>query len=326
MTTDDPLVSLHHEPVQVCPQPIFIIGAPRSGTTVLARALAEHSALWTSHESYFVHNLYGEDRAGNVWRRHYERKQAPSWLRTEQVARDEFLAYLGLGINALFTSRSGGRRWIDQTPLYTPMVDDLALMFPGAQFLHILRDGRRVVNSMVHFLNKFRDRPDALQYVPEWATDFGEACRTWRRWVEMAGDFADRNPSRCFTIRNEALAECPSTELAAIHGFLSLSDEPGPARFMGQARINSSFAGSGRRGEEAEPWQRWGRGRRATFVDEAGDVMVRHGLATGEELGDWVSAAPPSARGRSEVEGQNGAVADDAVAVDSDLVGHEHVQ
>ena len=35
----------------ICPEPIFIIGAPRSGTSILAWSLAQHSELWTEAES-----------------------------------------------------------------------------------------------------------------------------------------------------------------------------------------------------------------------------------------------------------------------------------
>ena len=48
-----------------------------------------------------------------------------------------------MGANALFSSRSGGKRWIDQTPYYVFMTEVLVRMFPGL-FLHVLRDGRNV--------------------------------------------------------------------------------------------------------------------------------------------------------------------------------------
>ncbi len=35
----------------ICPEPIFIIGSPRSGTSILAWSLAQHSELWTEAES-----------------------------------------------------------------------------------------------------------------------------------------------------------------------------------------------------------------------------------------------------------------------------------
>ena len=66
----------------------------------------------------------------------------------------------------LLTRTSNGRRWIDQTPANTLVVDRLAEMFPGARFLHILRDGRRVVHSMINFHRAMGD-PEAVERMRE---------------------------------------------------------------------------------------------------------------------------------------------------------------
>lgn len=279
----------------VCPSPVFIIGSPRSGTTALSRALGEHSRLWTSHESYFIHNLFGEQRATSVHDRHRNRA-APSWLKTEEVDRDEFLGFLGLGVNALYTSRSGDRRWVEQTPLYTRMADDLAAMFPGAMFLHILRDGRRVVRSMENFLNKFVDRPDAVRYVPRWATDFDDACRTWSEWVTTAASFGERHPDRYLCVSTEALEADPGHELGRVVDFLGEQREDGPVAFLRDRRVNSSF-GTAAAEPGAEAWAAWDDERRATFAEVAGPTMVAQGLMTPAALRGWgvpVAAASAS--------------------------------
>ena len=272
----------------ICPNPIFVIGSPRSGTTGLPRALATHSRLWTSHESYILNQLYGNGRAGEVWRSNAEREQAPSWIKTEGVSRAEFLGFLGVGVNALYTSRSGGRRWIDQTPLNTLMVDDLGDMFPGAQFVHMLRDGRRVVNSMINFLSKFQGRPQARKYVPQWATDFTQACRTWRRWTETANDFCTRKPERGTTLVNERLTADPEAGFAELYRFLGVQWEDGPVEaYMGE-RVNSSFARTPGGPSAATALPEWTSEQRATFFDEAGELMIRLGLAEPDELKAWM--------------------------------------
>ena len=131
----------------ICPDPIFVIGSPRSGTTALGHSLHKHPELWASKESYFLYDCFGNGRAGRSWQRHRERKN-PSFLASSEVGRAEFLGFLGLGVNALYTSRSGGLRWVDPTPLNTIMVEDLADLFPGAVFLNLVRDGRSVVRSI----------------------------------------------------------------------------------------------------------------------------------------------------------------------------------
>lgn len=266
---------LEADGVELCRHPIFIIGSPRSGTTALATGLARHSDLWTSDESFFLHSLFGGGKVVDLHDRMYNRK-APSWMRTEEVGRTEFLGFLGLGVNALYSSRSGGRRWIDQTPLYTRMVFELAELFPTAQFLHIVRDGRKVVSSMSAFLNKFRDRPEAVQYVPGWASDFREACETWRDWVSIAESFRARHPDRCIQVRNERLLADADTQCREIFEFLELPHEPAPADYFETTTTNSSFAAADRPAED-DGWQGWDDSERSLFLELAGDVMISLG-------------------------------------------------
>lgn len=276
----------------LCPDPIFIIGSPRSGTTALARALGTHPALWTSHESYLLHSLFGNDVVDRTWRRNVERQEAPSWLKTEQVHREELFGFLGLGVNALFTSRSGGRRWIDQTPLYTTMAEDLALLFPGAVFLHIVRDGRSVVHSMQHFMQKLEKRPQARRYVPAWASDFTEACRTWCEWTESAAQFCDAHPTRAATVHNEAASLDPNDSFSRVYDFLDVPWSAAPIEHFARRRVNTSFVGAGA-GTPAsggpEGGSSWDAGQRATFLDEAAPTMVRLGIATDAELQGWLA-------------------------------------
>src|SRR5919106_2219637 len=276
----------------ICPEPIFIIGAPRSGTSILAWSLAEHSELWTEAESDIFFYLLKDDHLESAYETSVARTDG-SWLRNHGVDLEQFLAHLGLGLNVLLTKTSDGRRWIDQTPANTLVVDRLAEMLPGARFLHILRDGRRVVHSMINFHRAMGD-PEAVERMrdagrlPPWTTDFGDACRTWARFVRIADDFCRRNPDLTHTLTNEGLITDPDDAMRAVLDFLGVPQEPGPARFLRTNRINSSFAASGR-SEEAppalsEPWREWLPEQREAFLENAGETMVECGLATEAEL------------------------------------------
>ena len=53
----------------LCPDPIFVIGSPRSGTTALAQSLGRHPDLWVGKESYLLHDLSrasGSSRCGSA--------------------------------------------------------------------------------------------------------------------------------------------------------------------------------------------------------------------------------------------------------------------
>lgn len=275
----------------LCPDPIFVIGSPRSGTTALAQSLNRHPDLRVGKESYVLHDLFGDGKPERSWDRQMHRV-TPCWLAHEQVERDEFLAFLGLGLNALFSSRAEGRRWIDQTPLYTPMAPTLAAMFPGAVFLHIVRDGRHVVRSMTNFERKFEAAAiEAAQpkEIPAWSQDFEEGCDTWARWVNAGLDFGEANPQRCLRVQNEALSDDPAPGFEAILEFLGLEPHPGPASFFGKQRINSSWVRDPSRPDD-DDWHGWDRRRRETFLDRAGSTMVRAGYGPRTSLDDWARA------------------------------------
>jgi len=272
--------------VRICPNPVFVIGSPRSGTSVLPWSLAHHWDFWTSGETEFIHDLF--DRAGAVYNE--LRTQPKTFLPSNDVDQKEFFASLGLGVNSLISSRSGRKRWIDQSPGYTTMVWTLAEMFPGASFIHVLRDGRAVVNSMIHFGDRVAAEA-GVQQLQGWATDFEVAVETWRHYVEFALNFCSHNPDRTITVRNEDLIERTNEEFAKILQFLGARPNENPAEFFRTSRVNSSFGplvwGTGKkalqrseampRSRAAEAWDDWSPEQRATFNKIAGDLRSRLG-------------------------------------------------
>ena len=92
-------------------------------------SLAQHSQLWGSAESDFLFEWVKGAKlawaAGNV---HDELH----WLPKEKVSFEEFFGFAGAGIDAMYRSRSEGKRWLEQTPRYVFLYDSLRHMFPGA--------------------------------------------------------------------------------------------------------------------------------------------------------------------------------------------------
>jgi sulfotransferase family protein len=291
----EPRSGLDAHPIEICPDPIFVVGSPRSGTTILAHALGHHSRLWTSEESHFISLLFGRAQAERAFHT-LERRAWPTWLVVQGVGEREFLEYLGYGVNALFTSRSQGKRWIDHTPPSTLMLDTLARMFPGAFFLHMLRDGRRVVHSMCHIRNSPRNTPEilAIAKFEPWSDDFRAACRTWRQHVEAAMSFAEKNPARCLTVVNEQLVLRPDQEFARIFEFIREPYMAGPTNYFRSNRINSSFYPDSENPalarELAQPWRSWSAEQKRIFVQEAGETLIKFDLGTLADLDELAGA------------------------------------
>jgi hypothetical protein len=297
--------------VTVCPDPVFVIGSPRSGTTALGKSLGEHPALWVSNETKFLAVLFGGGQVADAIRDERDRPTA-SWLRTNDVGDDEFEAAVGLGVNALISSRCGGRRWIDHTPHYTDMAPLLSRMFPGAHFIHIVRDGRHVVESMLHFADRFRarGREDVIATLPAYTRDFGSACRTWVDMVDHADAFAATHPGRCTTVRNEDLAAAPDEVFARVLEAVGEPDHPAPAQAWSARRFNSSFQTvDGRALERGTAGSGWTADQHREFGRVAGPTMARHGYTDGaapaiKVEGEGLSAKVSVGRRRVRVDGE----------------------
>jgi hypothetical protein len=275
---------------EYCTAPVFVMGVHRSGTTVLAHALAKHPDFWTSEETFFLDDLFGRRRAESV---HETWMSRPSscWLSAQRITSSEFLQALGLGINALFTSRSGGNRWIDYTPHYVLFADTLAEMFPGARFIHVLRDGREVVHSMINIaatLTPEERNRMAGKFLPDWAIDFRAACDSWTTHAKAGMDFCDARPDRAITVVNREIANDPAGTIARILKFLEADPCEDCANFLRIRRINSSFLPPGGfdPGEykSPEPWESWTMEQRRIFAEVAGRALCEFGFATEEEI------------------------------------------
>jgi hypothetical protein len=245
----------HLQPV-ICADPVFIIGSSRSGTSALPLALARHSAFATYQETNLGVGIFG----GDALRGLYE-----GWSMQLQPGVigngfEEFSAWVGVGLNAMMTAAVGGRRWVEQSPSNTAVATRLATAFPGALFIHIVRDGRKVVHSMIN--SGFPQR---------YAHDFEFACRQWRNNVWGAMHFCEGQPDLCLTVVNEQLARDPAGEFARILAFLGADQESGPADWFGANRVNSSFRNPDDR--PADPWSTWDESRREVFRSVCGGMM-----------------------------------------------------
>lgn len=275
----------------LCPDPVFVVGAPRSGTTALGKAIGRHRDFYAGDEVLFLDDLAGGMRLGALHER-WASRPSSSWLRREQVSLDALLASVGLGINVLLTAGSDGRRWVDHSPSNALMLPTLARMFPDARFLHIVRDGREVVHSMLHMSHtvtaEVAERMGQQAFLPEWTRDFRAACETWRTHVASASAFASARPDRCLTVRQRALETDSAGTMASVFQFLDAPYDGRSVHVLRRRRINSSFAPPGGcRPDEyhrPEPTATWTSEQWRIFLDVASDTMAELGFATVEEL------------------------------------------
>lgn len=192
-------------------KPIFFIGMGRSGTTVIFEIVSAHESLgWISNYSRrfpqwpelnairrFVDNRYwtvrGEKSQGQElswWNRLIPRPSEayPFW---ERYCGEKFLWTFLRGVCATERERRVVRKVIGQTLWWQgrsryigkltgpPRIHFLSSIFPDAIFVHIVRDGRAVVDSLlkVDFWNQ-----GGKHTKPMWRDGLGESdYAEWRQ-------------------------------------------------------------------------------------------------------------------------------------------------
>ena len=143
-------------------QPFFIVGAQRSGTTMLRLMLNAHPRLVVPFESSFI-TLYDRrlHEYGELTVRANVKRLLADIGRDMHVSRgglivdrDAILAkdirtYADLvrAIFEVYAQSRGKPRWGDKTPDYGSDMDVLWRLFPGCKIIHIVRDGRDVAVS-----------------------------------------------------------------------------------------------------------------------------------------------------------------------------------
>jgi len=210
----------------IAPFPV-IVGAPRSGTTLLRLMLDCHSELAIPPETGFIPGCARLSGTGAGLREDFVRwitnfpPEAPGWadfaitvdeLRGELERQGEFTVSDGLRtFYRLYAGRFGKRRWGDKTPSYALEMATIARLLPEAHFIHLIRDGRDV----------------ALSWRKTWFSpgdDMRTLARSWRRWIEQARA-QSQQVARYMEIRFERLVSDPQAVLREVAQFVGLSYE-----------------------------------------------------------------------------------------------------
>lgn len=192
--------------------------------------LDRHLALAIPSESYFIPQL---------WDRHGERSSAEELvedlgriarLREWGVTPEEVRARLRKGarfadvvdaVYRVYAEARGKRRYGDKTPSYMQHLGLLDRVFPDAQYVHIVRDGRDACLSFLAMTRKPRFNLGRPRRLAEFA------C-AWRLEIEGAQRFGERVGSgRYLELRYEDLVAEPEKRLREVCAFLGLEFEPG---------------------------------------------------------------------------------------------------
>jgi hypothetical protein len=199
----------------------FVIGVPRSGTTLLRLMLDSHPELVIPAETHFLPTLFrtieGVDD-GNAREQALElitgHRRWLDWNLDVDELRGAFEATEPFGgaeaARAFFrlcAEKAGKRRWGDKSPSYRKRMRRIAPVLPEARFVHVLRDGRDVALSLMD--------------VPWGPSTVSEAAELWVRDIRRARRQAKR-VEHYLELRYEDLVAEPEPRLREVAAFVDL--------------------------------------------------------------------------------------------------------
>jgi hypothetical protein len=134
--------------VQATPQPIFILGFPRSGTTLLEQILSGHPAITAGDELPLIHELTEAMPRLLASPLAYPDALAELWLADKRDGLDQLRDDYLRRARQLGVVQPGATWFTDKMPLNETHLGLIALIFPEAPLIHVLRHPLDVVLSV----------------------------------------------------------------------------------------------------------------------------------------------------------------------------------
>lgn len=225
-----------------CTNPIFIIGCPRSGTTLLATLLNRHSQIASSTETHFFNfvskrnynwkeftltsftRIIEESRikdfishaAINKERLIKAFKQDPQSKYQSRLEIDQFYKkeVFDLLMNSFLAAKSK-LRLCESTPQHLQNIQEILELYPQAKFIHLIRDGRDTTSS----LTRMPWRPNGLL----------NNSRFWVQNLKKASKIITKlgkDSTSIMELRYEELVLNPEESLQKVCKFINEDFEP----------------------------------------------------------------------------------------------------
>lgn len=230
--------------------PVFIIGNPRSGTSLFRLLLTSHSKMVIPPECGFIAWLY-ED-FGN-WRVEDLETKLDIFLDKLNACKkfDTWEIELGKLKSFLYEKKPESYSqlcasvylyyslrfhkdimlWGDKNNFYIDYLEQLLEIYPQAKFIHLVRDGRDVYCSYLDVMN----RGSNSSYAPKLNTEINVVANEWNNnLMKVESFFSQHSEVRNITIRYEDLIASPDVVLKKVFSWCGLNYESGVLDFFEQ--------------------------------------------------------------------------------------------
>ena len=210
------------QPVTAGPQPLFIIGFPRSGTTMVEQTLTAHSRISAGDELPFIADITAMMPRMLNSPTTYPEALADLWMGDQREGLDNLRDYYLQRVRQLGIIEPDATWFTDKMPLNETHLGLIGLMFPAAPIVHVLRHPLDVVLSV--FSNQ-------LTHGFNCASDLETIARHYVLIADLIAHYRSEMTLRYLPVRYEDIVDDQETHIRRLLEFIGLPFEPGCLNF-----------------------------------------------------------------------------------------------
>ena len=226
---------------------VFLIGAPRSGTTLMTRMLGGHARIHAPAEPHLIPPLAHLGFHERVEKAPYDPVITQIGLRefvgSLPEGEADYLAALRLATDRLYAraleavpadpAADGPLLFLDKTPAYALVLDFLARLYPAARFVVLTRHPIAIWSSVIDsFFDGDHEAAHAHNPILE-------------RYVPALARFLREAPVPYLHLRYEELVQDPERHVAAVCEFLGIAFDPGIVDYGSRGEATTAARGLG---------------------------------------------------------------------------------
>ena len=240
--------------------PIFVVGYPRSGTTLVQSLLATQRNIYSLPETHFFNvinrkTVKTDDRGyvdaaclDQVFARihekidlrfsHSEQKHIVKLAKKKKLLPKmlfEFIVYHFI-CEDIKNKDAESFRWLEKTPNHAYFLESILSVYPRALFVNIIRHPVPAIYSRK--VNFPFNKDKSLDWL----------AKLWRRSVEETENFNRVHPGKLFSLKYEDLTADLKTRLTKVCDFLKVD--------LDMAWIDNHSAAAGRVSLKSEVWKK----------------------------------------------------------------------
>ena len=218
--------------LQVSQNPVFVVGCPRSGTTLLQALIANQGDMITFPETHFFgsvqslgllnHDFITKDQVRAI----LERMESAGRLGIsndvlcwfDKISSDRKIRLKDIFEIVLTSLMAGevqpGKRWLEKTPSNGLCIQRIAELYPDGLFVGIVRDPFNAIYSIL------------ANFPPDGAKKSERTASFWAQHQQSLLNFRKENPQKIWIVKYEELAQDPEGSLSEVCQFLNINFDP----------------------------------------------------------------------------------------------------